>query len=203
MLHTLAQAAVTVTETVTNTPPPTVPVEIIKQPSSGWELKDFLALLLTAVSVLFSIAAFGFSRHSWKHDGPLPRAAIVDYPIVDSQLRPCVWYQVVNRGRMAMPVGAPVLIEKPLIHRVKANPRIFDCEGTFPTFDEYCEGEVKLFESGSGAWAQFPLAEIKEYAQEWGIAVSKLRIVVHAGNRKLYTKFPKGRLRPLVWCNAC
>lgn len=66
MPFTLAEAAATtVIETVTVTPP-NIPVEIVKQPSSGWALKDIL-------SPVIALLALGVSILTWKAQGAVPK----------------------------------------------------------------------------------------------------------------------------------
>ena len=82
MLLTLAQAATTVvttfTETVTVTPP-NVPVEIVKQPPSGWEAKDVAGSLIAGLSLLVSGVAFWFSLKSWKMQGPVLKVRFQEF----------------------------------------------------------------------------------------------------------------------------
>ena len=59
------------TKTLTIPPSPTVPVEIIKQPSSGWELKDVITLGIALFSLFVSAAAGYWSYRTWKLDGPV------------------------------------------------------------------------------------------------------------------------------------
>lgn len=97
MLHTLAQAAVTVTETVTNAPPPTVPVEIVKQPSSGWELKDYLSPVIAAL-------ALGVSVYTWQGQGARPKfkASILGHVPESAIIR----ITLVNYGRLTAIPGS-------------------------------------------------------------------------------------------------
>lgn len=101
MIHILAQAAVTVTETVTNTPSPTVPVEIVKEPSSGWELKDYLSPLIAAL-------ALGVSVYTWKGQGAKPKfkASIFGHDAETAFIR----INLVNFGRLtAIPSSIEVV----------------------------------------------------------------------------------------------
>lgn len=92
MIHTLAQAAVTVTETVTNTPSPTVPVEIIKQPSSGWEAKDIVTAVLSIVAIIVSFLSIYV-------DGPVARTTFNFYERRNEANPPKLWFSITNRGR--------------------------------------------------------------------------------------------------------
>jgi len=92
MLHTLAQAAVTVTETVTNAPSPTVPVEIVKQPSSGWETKDTVTAVLSIVAVIVSFLNIYVS-------GPIARTTFNFHERRNEANPPKLWFSITNRGR--------------------------------------------------------------------------------------------------------
>lgn len=101
MLHTLAQAAVTVTETVTNTPSPTVPVEIVKQPSSGWETKDTVTAALSILAVIVSV-------YTWKGQGARPKfeTSVWGHSPESSMIR----INLVNYGRLtAIPSSIEVV----------------------------------------------------------------------------------------------
>lgn len=92
MIHTLAQAAVTVTETVTNTPSPTVPVEIVKQPSSGWETKDTVTAVLSIVAVIVSFLNIYVG-------GPIARTTFNFHERRNEANPPKLWFSITNRGR--------------------------------------------------------------------------------------------------------
>lgn len=102
MLHTLAQAAVTVTETVTNTPSPTVPVEIVKQPSSGWEAKDIVTAVLSIVAVIVSFLNIYVS-------GPTARTAFKFWERTNEANPPKLWFSITNRGRSSALVDVLML----------------------------------------------------------------------------------------------
>lgn len=93
MLLALAQAATTVVETVTETPS-TVPVEIVRQPESGWSATEVFTLAFAALSLLVSMGALAFSFKSWKMQGPVAKIRISEY---DPSLG--VWVSIVNVGR--------------------------------------------------------------------------------------------------------
>lgn len=93
MLFTFADAATTVVETVTVTPP-NVRVEIVKQPSSGWEPKDIAGSILTVLSLGVSIMAFWFSLKSWRMQGPVAKIRFLDFEPEFG-----VWLSIANVGR--------------------------------------------------------------------------------------------------------
>lgn len=120
MLYTLAQAAVTVTETVTNAPPSTVPVEITKQPSSGWEAKDTVTAVLSIVAVIVSFLNIYVS-------GPIARTTINFHERTDEANPPKLWFLITNRGR------SPALVDMLLLSRYKNSYGGFLAgEGDFP-----------------------------------------------------------------------
>ena len=138
MIHTLAQAAVTVTETVTNAPPPTVPVEIVKQPSSGWEVKDIVTAVLSIVAIIVSFLSIYV-------DGPIARTAFKFWERKDEANPPQLSFLITNRGR------SPALVDLLMLSNYKnADGGFLVGEGGFP-LPGGPDGDYELVEVKPGA----------------------------------------------------
>lgn len=137
MLHTLAQAVVTVTETVTNAPPQPFSVEIVKQPSSGWEAKDTVTATLSILAVTVSflniyvggpIAQTTFSFHERKNEANPPK----------------LWFAITNRGR------SPTLVDILMLSNYKNTDGGFLVDGGDFPLPSGPDGDYELVELKPG-----------------------------------------------------
>lgn len=152
MLHTLAQAAVTVTETVTNTPSPTVPVEIIKQPSSGWEAKDIVTAVLSIVAIFVSFLNTYVS-------GPIARTTFNFYERTNEANPPKVWFSITNRGR------SPALVDMLMLSNYKNTHGGFPVDGGDFPLPSGPKGEYELVKvrPGDTISVVFPLEHLENH----------------------------------------
>lgn len=187
MLFTLAQAAttvvITVTETVTVTPP-NVPVEIVKQPPSGWEAKDVAGLLIAGLSLLVSGVAFWFSLKSWKMQGPVLKIRFQEF---DPQYG--VWLSMSNVGRETG------LLESVIVSYTKG----YDwCR--LPVKDFSFAGEpnhCKMLVPGEYISGQVPIREFAIAMEDSNLPLKSVGIRVRFAGQELNIKLPRKERRAI------
>lgn len=183
MLFNLAQAATTVVETVTVTPP-NVPVEIVKQPSSGWEAKDVAGSLIAGLSLLVSCVAFWFSLKSWRMQGPVIKIRFQEF---DPQFG--VWLSMSNVGR-----------ETGLLERVAVSyTKEYDwCRlpvEDFSFFDE--PNHRKLLAPGEYISGEVPNREFAAAMEDSGVPLKSVVIQVRFAGQELNVKLPRKERRAI------
>ncbi len=100
MLSIFAEAATTVVQTVTVTPP-NVLVEIVKQPSNGWSVKDFISPVIALFALIVSFL-------SWRYQGALPRFSAEVYG--ESISTAIVRVNLINFGRLTAQPGSVEIV---------------------------------------------------------------------------------------------
>ena len=188
MIHTLAQAAVTVTETVTNAPSPTVPVEIIKQPSSGWEAKDVTASIISGLSSVVSIVAVYFSLKSWKMQGPVAKIRFQEYsPELGT------WLSISNVGRETG------LLEKICVSAAKEYDWCVLAINDFSFADE--PDNCKMLAPGEFISGEIPIRDFALAMEDSDSPLRKIGIQVRFAGEERKIKLPRKvrkKLKPYV-----
>lgn len=201
MLHTLAQAAVTVTETVTNMPPRPVPVEVVKQPESRWETKDIVNSVITLIASLIAGFALFQTRRNWRRDGPVMKTSFRLNG--DKPENSTLYFNLNNIGR------SPALVDFLVVVNKKTRSRRIAITKNFP-IPEGPDGDYELAElqSGDVFGATFSFDELENFRKdEWsnGMKISTqeaesfkdLRFETVAGNEKVSSKIPRDIVKQL------
>ena len=203
MLHTLAQAAVTVTETVTNTPPSTVPVEIVKQPPTGWEAKDTANLAISLIAALIAGFAVLLTWRNWRRDGPFVKTSF--YLNGNTPENSTLGFNLRNIGR------SPGLVDLLVVFNKTTGRRWLVTTEKFPLPDEL-GGDYELVElhPGDVFGATLSFNELENFRkEEWfsGIKIftstqeaesyKDLRFETAVGNEKVSSKIPRDIVKKL------
>jgi len=200
MLHTLAQAAVTVTETVTNAPT-AVPVEIVKQPQRGWETKDIVNLIFTLITSLIAILAVYQSGRNWRRDGPCAKTSI--FLNGDAPENLVLYYRLHNIGR------SPALVHLFMVVNKKTRTRRVVSARKFPLPEgpdgDYEQAKLK---PGEVFGNTFTFDELENFRKdEWpngkkastqeAESFKDLRFETVVGNETVSAKIPRDIVKKL------
>lgn len=177
MLFNLAQAATTVVETVTVTPP-NVPVEIVKQPSSGWEAKDIAGSLIAGLSLLVSCVAFWFSLKSWRMQGPVIKIRFQEF-----EAHTGVWLSMSNVGR------EPGLLESVVVSYTKEYDWCRVPVSDFTFSDE--PNHRKLLAPGEYISGVVPIGEFAAAMEDSGLPLKSVGTQVRFAGQELNVKLPR------------
>lgn len=183
MLFNLAQAATTVVETVTVTPP-NVPVEIVKQPSSGWEAKDVSGSLIAGLSLLVSCVAFWFSLKSWRMQGPVIKIRFQEYVP-----RFGVWLSMSNVGRETG------LLENVAVGYTKEYDWCRLPVSDFCFWDE--PNRRKLLAPGEYISGVVPIREFAAAMEDSGLPLKSVGIQIRFAGQELNVKLPRKERRAI------